>query len=138
MFLYPVFGSVEFYYEENKYVTAASCIGAAANILLNYIFINRFGYIAAAYTTLVCYIGFSVCHYYFSVKIMKKNGASSKIYNVYAIVGISTALIIVTLGLTALYDHTVIRWCIIVVIMITAAIMRKKIISVIKMMLNKS
>lgn len=138
LFLYPLFGSVEFYYEENKYITAASCVGAAANILLNHIFINLFGYIAAAYTTLVCYIGFSVCHYYFSVKIMKKNGASVRIYNIYAIAGISAVLIIAALGLTALYDHTVIRWSVIAVIMITAAVMRKKIISVIKVLMNRS
>mgnify|MGYP007102608312 CR=1 FL=1 len=31
MFLYPLFGSIEFYYEENRYVTAASLIGAGVN-----------------------------------------------------------------------------------------------------------
>ena len=34
-----------------------------ANVVLNFIFIRIFGYVAAGYTTLACYILYSVGHY---------------------------------------------------------------------------
>lgn len=40
-----------------------SIVGAMLNVILNYFFINIFGYKAAGYTTLVCYIMFVVFHY---------------------------------------------------------------------------
>ena len=42
MFLYPLFGNIEFFYEKTKYATIASCIGATSNIILNLIFIRIF------------------------------------------------------------------------------------------------
>ena len=40
---------------------------AALNILLNFVCINIFGYFAAGYTTLYCYIVFTIYHYCFMV-----------------------------------------------------------------------
>ncbi len=61
MFLYPLFANIEFYYEKTKFVMVASCSGALLNILLNYIFIGLYGYYAAGYTTLICYMVFFFC-----------------------------------------------------------------------------
>ena len=51
---------------------AASVSGAALNIVLNYIFIRRCGYIAAGYTTLVCYLCYCVAHYLMMRRILRK------------------------------------------------------------------
>lgn len=51
-FLYNLFSSVEFYYEKTKEIMVASLTAALSNIILNYIFIKIFGYVAAGYTTL--------------------------------------------------------------------------------------
>lgn len=63
MFCYDLFAKFAFYYEKTKLIMCASVIGAVLNIVLNYIFINAFGYVAAGYTTLVCYVIYSVAHY---------------------------------------------------------------------------
>lgn len=113
LFLYPLFGSVEFYFEENKFITVASFSGAILNIILNYIFIHRFGFIAAAYTTLFCYICFSLCHYSFMKKAMKKRSINIEIYDLKAIMTISMAVILGTALMVYVYDTMLIRWMII-------------------------
>lgn len=131
--LYNIFGAVEFFYEENKYIAIASFIGATLNIILNYIFIPIFGFMAAAYTTLICYLAFCCVHYYFMKQVLKKNNKSNlKIYNTKAILLISIALILVNFIMIVVYNSFIIRWCIILFICIIMILYRNQIISIIK------
>lgn len=132
LFLYPLFGSIEFYYEENKYITISSTIGAILNIILNYIFIDLFGYMAAAYTTLFCYICFCFFHYCFMNKILKKHGASQNIYNIKAIGGVSIGLIIIMCMMLSVYDYQLIRWLFIVSIGVVCIVKKRWIIELMK------
>ena len=54
--LYSLVSKVEFYYEKTKNVAAITVIASGLNIALNYLLIPKFGYVAAAYTTLICYM----------------------------------------------------------------------------------
>ena len=137
LFLYPLFGAIEFYYEENKYVTYASVIGAVLNIVLNYVFINAFGFIAAAYTTLLCYVCFNICHYYFMVKILKKNSKSNDIYDLKAIVLISLAVIVISIAMVSVYDGVVIRWLIIAAMLAAGIWKRNDLIQLFRSIKNK-
>lgn len=56
IFAYTVFANLELFYGRNLYVTAASVLGMTANIILNAIFIPRYGFIAAGYTTVTGYL----------------------------------------------------------------------------------
>lgn len=132
LFLYPLFGSIEFYYEENKYVTYASIIGAIMNVILNYIFIKLFGFIAAAYTTMVCYLGFSVAHYMFMMRILKRKGRDNDIYNIRYINIISLCLIFISLIMVMIYDYTLVRWGIIITIGIGLCYKRRQILDLFK------
>ena len=132
LFLYPLFGAVEFYYEENKYVTFASIIGAMLNIFLNFVFIRIFGYIAAAYTTLFCYICFSVCHYIFMKRIMRQKGNKCDIYDIKAIILISLSVIFISVLMVFIYDINIVRWIVIVLILLVGIIKRNRIIDVLK------
>ena len=69
MYSYDLFAKFAFYYEKTSFVMAASVCGAALNVWLNYIFIKKFGYIAAGYTTLMCFIVYSLAHYLFMRKV---------------------------------------------------------------------
>lgn len=131
-FLYPLFGSVEFYYEAKKYVTIASVLGAGINVILNYIFITLFGFIAAAYTTLFCYIMFSVFHYFAMRIVLKKQGNTARFYDMKMIILISIVLFGAVVGITMLYANTVARWCVIVLVALLAVVMRKKIVGFIR------
>lgn len=59
-FLYGLYGNIEFYYEENYFIMVASMICAVLNIILNYVFIKQYGYLAAGFTTLACYAFYSI------------------------------------------------------------------------------
>ena len=64
----------QFYYEKTQFLMAASMAAAGANVVLNFIFIRLFGYIAAGYTTLACYMLYSVGHYIVSKRILVNEG----------------------------------------------------------------
>lgn len=63
MYMYSLFSTFEFYFEKTKFISIATTVGAVLNLVLNYIFITKFGYIAAGYTTLICYILYAIAHY---------------------------------------------------------------------------
>lgn len=54
---------VELYYKETGFATIATTIAAVLNIILNFIFINIFGFVAAGYTTMTCYAVLALFHY---------------------------------------------------------------------------
>ena len=137
-FLYPLFGSVEFYYEAKKYVTIASVFGAGINVVLNYFFIKLFGFIAAAYTTLFCYIMFSVFHYFAMRIVLKKQGNRERIYDMKIILLVSIILIGAIIGITILYNNSIARWCVIGFVIILTFLMRKKIIGFVKELKDKT
>ncbi len=69
MFLYTFPSCVEYYYEKTKYIALGTGLAAVINIVLNSIFIQKFGYLAAAYTTLVTYLLYFIFHYLIAWKI---------------------------------------------------------------------
>lgn len=133
MFMYSLFCNVEFYYEKNKFVTVATCTGAAANILLNYIFINLFGYFAAGYTTLACYIILAVAHYLFHKRVIRQKKLGIKaIYNVRFMMMCSVIILAVMVLITFTYSYFYIRYSIILALVIVAIIKRKWAIGLLK------
>lgn len=71
MFLYTLPSSVEYYYAKTKFIAIGTGMAALINIVLNVIFIRQFGYLAAAYTTLVTYLLYFVLHYLIAWNIQK-------------------------------------------------------------------
>ncbi|MBQ2980625.1 MAG: oligosaccharide flippase family protein [Lachnospiraceae bacterium] len=134
MFLYPLFGNIEFYFEENKYVAMASVTGAIVNVVLNYIFIPVFGYIAAGYTTLFCYILFSAGHYIFMKKVIKKHIEGTKIYDMRFVCLFSVGMLIGMIIMLSFYEFTIIRYIVILVLFLFIIIKRKYLLGAIKNM----
>lgn len=132
LFLYSWFGSVEFYYKENTYITIASVIGAALNIVLNLIFIPIYGFIAAAYTTLFCYICFTAFHFIFMNIILRKNNIKDKIFATKEIFGISLFVLITSIIMVFLYNYTIIRWLIILSVCFIMLLNRNTIINMLR------
>ena len=62
--MYIFFYDIEYFYKKNFQIALYSVIVAIINIVLNFIFINKFGYQAAAYTTLVSYLLLLIFHYF--------------------------------------------------------------------------
>ncbi len=70
--IYTFFSYVEFYFEKTKFVMIASIICAISNLFLNAVFIPLYGFAAAGYTTLFCYVLYAWVHYQFMKKIIIK------------------------------------------------------------------
>lgn len=116
-FVAPLFSSIELYYEKKQYVNIVSIGGAILNIVLNYLFIPRFGLIAAAYTTLFCYCAFALAHYCFMKRTLKQVGVGIIFYNAKSLVLISVASLIMMFILITFYENFIARWCLIVAIL---------------------
>ena len=68
-FMYYFPSAIEYYHKKTKMIAVATMIAAGLNVVLNLIFIPKYGYVAAAYTTLACYIIYYIIHIFFSRRI---------------------------------------------------------------------
>lgn len=80
-YLFQLFARIEEYYLHKMMIAAASMLCAALNIVLNLIFIKKYGYQAAAYTTMICYMAFCVVHYLFYLRVLRIEEKGAKIYD---------------------------------------------------------
>lgn len=131
-FVYDLYASIEFYYGATKYVMYASVVGAVLNLLLNLIFIQLFGFIAAAYTTLACYLIFMIMHYLFSRKVLRNERIRDSVYDNKTIFLISAVITIIGLGSMATFPYISIRIMLIVLILFACVVKRDAIKDLIK------
>lgn len=132
IFLYNIFSFPEFYYEKTKYLMMASVLACALNIALNYIFIQIYGYVAAGYTTLVCYVLYSIGHYFVSKKIMRINKKQKTLFDIKHIVYIIISACIFILIMNFIYPYRIVRYLVLVGFLIYIWLSRKQYIMVIK------
>ena len=124
--------NIEFYFEENFFLVKASLLTAVSNIALNFIFIRIFGYLAAGYTTLLCYIIFSMSNYYFMKKVFRKHidkDNDIKIYNTKHLAIMSIGFVCASMLLMLLYKLLLIRYIILAIGLMLIFIKRKYIIN---------
>lgn len=136
LYSYDLFSKFAFYYEKTYFVTIVSIFGAILNIILNYIFIKTFGYIAAGYTTLVCYIVYCFGHYMFMRKIVNDKCNGVQPYSVKVYLEITFAFLLIGFLLLLTYDYQIIRYAIIIVAFAFLIIYRKTILDMIKSMMK--
>ena len=133
MLLFNLFATIEYYYKQTKYVACASIISAIVNILLNYLFINAYGFIAAGYTTVICYLLFSLCHNQFMNKTLRKFNVETSIYDlksIWLIVIVFSFSIMLIIPLY-IYRMVYIRYAIVAGILIIMVLRHKKVIRVV-------
>ena len=127
MYLFNLFANIEYYFEESRYVAVASILAALLNIVLNYIFIPIFGYVAAGYTTLCCYILLAISHYFCMRLICKKKEFYEEPYNIKCVIMVSIALLALMILLISFYKSMIVRYTIIIVILFAGIMNRNRI-----------
>ena len=110
----------------------ATIIAAAINIVTNYVFINMFGYMAAAYTTLVCNILLAVFQYFMAKRISNEMPFSSKPL---FILSLSVCIIVIMCNL--LYKTTVARFAILAILIAIVFVKRDYFIATFKSIKKK-
>ena len=93
--IYSLYVNIEFYHKKQSFIAVGTAIAAFINIVLNYIFIPVFGYVAAAYTTLVGYAVLFFVHFGF-VKHMHKDNWYDTRFN-FSILYLSVILMVLML-----------------------------------------
>ena len=136
MYVYDLFAKFAFYYEKTGYIMLASVAGAALNILLNWIFIKKYGYYAAGYTTLVCYIVYAIAHYIMMRIVCRKYIGKIRVYGPRILLGITVGFLAVGFIGLALYPFTVLRYCSIGILFATVVLKRKDIVKAVKEILE--
>lgn len=137
VFLYTSFANVEFFYDLNKFTMIISMICAAINIVLNYIGIQMFGYIAAAYTTLICYIIFAVAHFCYAEFSIRKKLHVDHVFNAKGIFVLSLAVLASGVLVAFLYERMVLRYTLIAVVLAICYWKKEKIIGLISSIRKK-
>lgn len=66
-YIYNNFSAIELYTKKTIWIAVGSVMAAALNYVLNYLCIPRFGYNAAAFTTMAGYLALMIFHWIFSV-----------------------------------------------------------------------
>lgn len=125
MYMYDLLAKFAFYYEKTRFIMVASVTGAVANIILNYIFIRIFGYRAAGYTTLACYIIYSICHYLFMNKVCDQFCEGTRPYELKKIMEITLPFLAMGFVLLLTYNFIVIRYGIIAFVCVIIIIKRR-------------
>ena len=125
--LYNIYANIEFYYKKSWRIAVATIVAAVVNIVLNYLLIPKYGYVAAAYTTLISHIILVIMHYF-----GYKKAHGSNIYNDRIIGLISVISVLICVACNALYANNIVRYAVLAAIVIVVIIKRKSIIEKVK------
>lgn len=128
--LYNVYSNMLLFYKKTNYIMIATIVAAAFNIVANYIFIGKYGYRAAAYTTLLSYIILAFMQF---IQIRRIEGKASVLNN-RRIWVISCITIIVCICINILYQDSVVRYTILLIIICLIILLRNKILEIINEM----
>jgi O-antigen/teichoic acid export membrane protein len=103
-FAYTMYVNIETYEKKTGRMALATMTGALVNVILNYIFIPKYGYVAAAFTTLVGYGVLFLVHYFAVKKLKMTHVYSSKF--IFGSLIFSCAMIFIYYFL---YQHVILR-----------------------------
>ncbi len=70
-YIYNHYVNIEIQMKKTRIISLGSLVAALTNIILNIILIPKFGFVAAAYTTLICYLVLTLIHYFAVTYILK-------------------------------------------------------------------
>ena len=122
-YFYTNYVNVELFYKKTALIAVNSIIAAVINYGLNKYFIARYGYIAAAYTTLAGYFCLMCLHFICTRFIMKKKIYADTAYFIMLLVTIAAGLLLGTL-----YERIALRYAVLLIFVIILAIVKRDVI----------
>lgn len=120
-YVYSCYSSIELYYKKTNMIAIGSVFSAIINIVLNIILIRKYGYIAAAYTTLICYLLLAIYH-----RNLYKKITNNKIYDDVYIWILTFITLILSFLIMNMYNNVLQRYCFFVFVMSIAFFIEKK------------
>lgn len=130
MFYINLFTNVETFYGQNQYVALVSCAAAVLNVVLNFLLLPVFGFVAAGWTTLVCYCLMALGHYLFMRRLRAKRGLTPSVYNDKILLVTAVGTFVFACFMLAVYELIVVRYIAIAVILVIAFVKRRELIDI--------
>ena len=131
IFLYSMLSNIEYFYEKTSMISVASMIAAGLNIVLNLLAIPRFGYAAAAWTTLLSYIALAFLHWAFYHRVCVEE-LGYDVYKTRFLLLSCAVVLIMTCAMVVFYDRMVVRYGVLMVITAMLIVKRRQIIDVVR------
>ena len=124
-YIFQHYEHIELHLKKTWFISVGTVIAAGANIVLNYIFVPKYGFVAAAYTTLACYLLLMVLHHYISRGVLKIHLYHDKfMYSALLVTAVLAAVFM------SLYNcFWIWRWLLIIVISLIYLYTNRKMIS---------
>lgn len=122
-FIYQQYVHIELHLKKTKYISLGTMIAAALNIMLNIIFIPKYGFLAASYTTLFCYFILMFVHLFITRKLLD--------VHLYDDGFMFLALIVVfafSVFFMWMYRFTLLRYFVLTMVLITYVFLNKEVI----------
>lgn len=120
-YLFQNYEHVELHLKRTWYISAATIVAAVTNLALNYYFVPRYGFIAAAYTTMACYICLMLAHNFVVRCILKQHIYSDRFFYLSSIL-----CGFLCIGEILLYPHIIVRYVSIIAIVLAFLICNKE------------
>jgi len=120
IFIYTLYVNIEHYYKKTVYIAINTLIAAVSNIILNFIFIPKFGFYAAAFTTLFSYILSFILHLLYAKKLER---------DLYPLKLLLKPLLLISITILIFYifiDYAFIRWILLILFLVFLIIKEKK------------
>lgn len=108
IFIYTMYVNIEHFHKKTLRISMYTLIAAVTNIILNFIFIPGYGYVAASITTIVSYIVALILHASYAKEIEKE------IYPIKMFRSSLLHIICFTIGFYLLLDQVIIRWLVMI------------------------
>lgn len=129
-----MYSNVLIYFRKTQFIMISSALAAVLNVILNYIGIRQFGYIAAAYTTMIAYIVLGVSQMVVATKVYYNTtqGTRKFVYNTKLIGGILVLTVLCCLSCLLLYETTVLRYLILLAVAVAFLLKRETVVRLFK------
>ena len=129
--IYCLYCPIAQYYLKVKQLAFVNVLAAIANVVLNYFGIKEYGYIAAGYTTYICYFIYGWGTAVYSIYLMKEKHITTSIYNTKMLIVHTAILTIVTVIAPFLYYGYVVRFILLALILVGLGLFGKKYLDII-------
>lgn len=133
-FLYSLFSNYELFYEESRLMMVASLSAAVINVVLNIALLPLFGFVAAGYIMLGCYVALAAFHYAGMRLVCRREQGRVVPFNMRAIAAVSVFLLIMLVVVAFSYSNVYVRVALLVFAVLVIAVKRKAICDVLKEM----
>lgn len=129
-----MYSNVLIYHKKTQFIMISSITAAVINVTLNCFAINKWGYMAAAYTTMVAYIVLAIIQAVVSIRVHRavQKDKQANVYNNSFLLKVSIITIVLCLCCLFLYRYNIVRYMIIIGACIVGIIYRDKIIGIFK------